>query len=77
MKLRLSVLLLLAGAANAAAWLQFRGPGSAGLAATPEMKVIAHNTFSDDSDFNATPAISDGKIFLRSNRALYCIGQKP
>ena len=52
-----------------------RRKGAFILDATPEMKVIAHNTFSDDSDFNATPAISDGKIFLRSNRTLYCIGK--
>ena len=30
----------------------------------------------DDSDFNASPAIQDGRLFLRSNRKLYCIGVK-
>lgn len=28
----------------------------------------------DDTDFNATPAVAGNQIFLRSNRALYCIG---
>ncbi|QEG40913.1 outer membrane protein assembly factor BamB family protein [Roseimaritima ulvae] len=37
---------------------------------------IAQNKFADDrSDFNASPAVSDGKLYLRSNQALYCIGQ--
>ena len=31
---------------------------------------------SDSSDFNASPAVSEGKLYLRSNEALYCIGQK-
>ena len=36
---------------------------------------IARNKFaSDDSDFNASPAISESKLYLRSNRALYCVG---
>jgi hypothetical protein len=44
------------------------------LAAKPEFEQLAHNEFeSDDSDFNASPAISDGQLFLRSNRYLYCV----
>lgn len=27
----------------------------------------------DSTDFNASPAVSGGQIFLRSNQALYCI----
>ena len=35
---------------------------------------IAQNRLaSDQTDFNATPAVSDAKLYLRSNRALYCI----
>ncbi|WP_283433510.1 PQQ-binding-like beta-propeller repeat protein [Neorhodopirellula lusitana] len=38
--------------------------------------VIAQNKFaSDNTDFNASPAVSDGKLYLRSNQALYCVGQ--
>ena len=34
------------------------------------------NVIEDDTtDFNATPAVSDGCLFLRSNKALYCIGK--
>jgi outer membrane protein assembly factor BamB len=27
----------------------------------------------DETDFNASPAVSDGKLYLRSNQSLYCI----
>ena len=37
---------------------------------------IAQNKFeSDDSDFNASPAVSDGKLYLRSDQALYCVSK--
>jgi outer membrane protein assembly factor BamB len=43
--------------------------------AKPEFKLLASNQMAaDGSEFNATPAISDGKLFVRSNRHLYCIG---
>ncbi|HZZ77920.1 MAG TPA: PQQ-binding-like beta-propeller repeat protein [Gemmataceae bacterium] len=38
---------------------------------------LAHNNFKGDTSiFNASPAISDGRIYLRSNEYLYCIGKK-
>jgi outer membrane protein assembly factor BamB len=44
------------------------------LDATPQMTLITQNSFAgDDSDFNATPAISGNQLFLRSNRYLYCV----
>jgi outer membrane protein assembly factor BamB len=44
------------------------------LAAGREFKPLAVNKFaSDDGDFSATPAISDGQIFIRSSNKLYCI----
>jgi len=53
-----------------------RKAGTFVLAEGPEFKIIAHNKFeSDESDFNASPAISDGRIFVRSNRFLYSIGR--
>ncbi|MCP4263562.1 MAG: PQQ-binding-like beta-propeller repeat protein [Planctomycetes bacterium] len=52
-----------------------RKGGTFVLAAGPEFDIIAHNKFeSDDSDFNGSPAISKGRLFLRSNRFLYCVG---
>lgn len=48
------------------------------FAAEPEFKVLAQNTIGDDeTDFNATPALSGGQLSLRSNRTLYCITQSP
>ena len=45
--------------------------------AKPEFKLLASNQLAEDgSEFNATPAISDGQLFVRSNRRLYCIGTK-
>jgi outer membrane protein assembly factor BamB len=46
------------------------------LEAKPEFKLVSHNHFaSDASDFNASAAISGGKIFFRSNEALYCLSK--
>jgi outer membrane protein assembly factor BamB len=40
-------------------------------------KKLAHNTFEgDNSIFNASPAIANGRIYIRSNKYLYCIGKK-
>ena len=43
------------------------------LPAKPQYQVLAQNKFNDESDFNATPAISQDELFLRSNRFLYCV----
>jgi outer membrane protein assembly factor BamB len=46
--------------------------------AKPEFRLVAHNTFSsDDSQFNATPAVSGMRLFLRSDKHLYCVEAKP
>ena len=47
------------------------------LAATPKYELIRTNEFaSDDSHFNATPAITGDRLILRSNKAVYCVGVK-
>ena len=44
------------------------------LPATTQFRVLARNQIAgDESDFNATPAISHNELYLRSNRCLYCI----
>ena len=54
-----------------------RRGGTYVLDAKPELEQLAHNQFeSDESDFNASPAISNGQLFLRSNRYLYCVEAK-
>ncbi len=45
--------------------------------AKPDFKLLASNQMAEDgSEFNATPAISGGKLYVRSNRHLYCIGNQ-
>jgi outer membrane protein assembly factor BamB len=64
--------------ANGALYAVSRQNGTFVLEAKPEFKVIAQNKLEiDNSQFNATPAIADGQLFLRSNRALYCIEAPP
>lgn len=40
-------------------------------------ELIATNTFADDGDFSATPAIADKALFVRSTNRLYCIADAP
>ena len=45
--------------------------------AGPEFKSLAENKFaSDASKFNGTPAVSGGRLFIRSDKALYCVSAK-
>jgi hypothetical protein len=36
-------------------------------------KTLAKNKFTDGGQVISTPAISDGELFLRSSKSLYCI----
>jgi outer membrane protein assembly factor BamB len=49
--------------------------GTVVLDLSPEFKVLARNHLGDESVFNATPAIVEGRLLIRSDRALYCIGK--
>jgi outer membrane protein assembly factor BamB len=53
-----------------------RNGGTSVLAVGPKFELLARNALSDDSTFNASLAVSSGQLFLRSNKALYCIGNK-
>jgi outer membrane protein assembly factor BamB len=54
-----------------------RENGTYVVAAKPEFELLAKNAInSDRSVFNATPAMSDGRIYLRSDTHLYCIGAR-
>jgi outer membrane protein assembly factor BamB len=50
--------------------------GTVVLALAPDFKLLAHNYLGDASVFNATPAVSNGQLLLRSDNAIYCIGRK-
>ena len=42
-----------------------------------EFKPVAQNHFaSDDSRYNGTPAVANGKLWLRSDKCLYCVAKK-
>ncbi|TWU23260.1 outer membrane biogenesis protein BamB [Novipirellula galeiformis] len=52
-----------------------RRSGTLVFAPSDEFHPLAQNKFaSDETDFNTSPAVSDGKVYLRSNQSLYCIG---
>ena len=52
-----------------------RNGGTYVLAARPAFEKLAHNELDDRSTFNASPIVANGKLFLRSDRFLYCIGK--
>ncbi|QDV86685.1 PQQ-binding-like beta-propeller repeat protein [Stieleria magnilauensis] len=52
-----------------------RNGGTYVLAAKPEFEQLAHNRLDDRSTFNASPIVADGKLYLRSDKYLYCIGE--
>jgi outer membrane protein assembly factor BamB len=44
-------------------------------AAGPTFKLLGQNRFAaDGGDFSSTPAISEGQLFIRSSKCLYCVG---
>jgi outer membrane protein assembly factor BamB len=47
------------------------------VAAKPKFEQVARNVIEDDrSRSNASLAVANGQIFLRTDKALYCIGEK-
>jgi len=63
-------------AAEGRLYVVTRRNGTFVIEAKPEYRQLAHNKLAgDDTDFNASPAVSDGKLYIRSDRALYCIGK--
>ena len=54
-----------------------RENGTYVLPAKPEFEILAHNKIGNDkSVFNGSPAVSGNKLFLRSDKFLYCIGEQ-
>jgi outer membrane protein assembly factor BamB len=41
-----------------------------------QLKIVSRNRLNDGTEFRASPAIVDGRLFLRSQAHLYCIGEK-
>lgn len=62
-------------AADGKLYVVTRRAGTFVLPAKPEFKILAKNKMSDRSQFNACPIIANGKLILRSDSTLYCIGK--
>ena len=53
-----------------------RKNGTFVIAAKPVYELLAKNVIEgDDGQFNATPAVDGNRLYLRSERTLYCIGE--
>ena len=47
------------------------------VAARPKFELLKHNVFEDDkSRANASVALSNGQLLLRTDQYLYCIGNR-
>lgn len=46
------------------------------VAAKPEFEILATNTLRDGSLFHASPVALDGRLLVRSDKYLYCVGNK-
>jgi outer membrane protein assembly factor BamB len=44
------------------------------VAAKPEFELLATNTLGERGTYNASPAIANSRLYLRTNKNLYCIG---
>ncbi|MEX2560886.1 MAG: PQQ-binding-like beta-propeller repeat protein [Pirellulales bacterium] len=60
-------------AADGKLYVVTRFNGTFVLAAKPEFERLAQNKLDDESDFSASPAISNGQLILRSNKFCYSI----
>ncbi len=50
--------------------------GTLVLAAKPKLEVLATNKFDDDARTNASPVVDNGRLLIRSDKYLYCVGAK-
>jgi outer membrane protein assembly factor BamB len=63
-------------AAGGKIYLFTRNQGAHVLSADDKMTVLAHNDLGDTSAINASPAASDGALFIRSQDYVYCLRKK-
>lgn len=61
-------------AINGKIYAQTRTSGLFVIEPADKLKIVSQNKFeNDDSIFNATPAVDNGQLFLRSDLFLYCV----
>lgn len=53
-----------------------RRGGTLVLKASPEYTLVSTNKLDDSTQFNASPAVAGGCLYLRSDSKLYCIGSR-
>ncbi len=46
------------------------------VAAAPKYELLAVNDLADGSTFNASPAVAGNRLYIRSDKLLYCLGLK-
>lgn len=46
------------------------------VAAQPEFELLATNSLGERGTFNASPAVAGGRLFLRTDRFVWCVGKK-
>jgi outer membrane protein assembly factor BamB len=46
------------------------------VAAGPQFKLLSMNELEPRGTFNSSPAVAGGRLYLRSNKFLYCIGER-
>ena len=46
------------------------------IAAKPKYELIATNKLADTSRTNASPVIDNGRLLIRTDKYLYCVGKK-
>jgi hypothetical protein len=46
------------------------------IAAKPKYELIATNKLADTSRTNASPAVDSGRLLIRTDKYLYCVGKK-
>jgi outer membrane protein assembly factor BamB len=46
------------------------------IAAKPKYELIATNKLADTSRTNASPAVDNGRLLIRTDKHLYCLGKK-
>jgi hypothetical protein len=45
------------------------------MAAKPKFELLATNKFADNDRTNASPVVDNGRLLIRSDKYLYCVGK--
>ena len=62
--------------ANGKVYYVTQDKGTFVVAAKPKFELIATNKLDDTSRTNASPVVDSGRLLIRTDQHLYCIGKK-